>query len=61
MNAADTSLIVKRALEGQYGLWVTTDYGDVDLWGDDLRNEWDRLSPGEAFDVLGIITRETVR
>jgi hypothetical protein len=59
VNATDTAALVARCLESGTGLWIGTDYGDVDLWGDDLRDEWDRLSPGEAFDVLGIITKET--
>lgn len=61
MNAADTALIVKRALEGQYGLWVDTDYGHLDLWGNELAHTWDNLAPGEGFTVLGIITKETAR
>lgn len=56
MNTTDTALLVARCLESGSGLWVDTDAGELDLFGDDLRTEWDNLAPGEAFEVLGIIT-----
>lgn len=55
MNTTQTAQMVEAALEGGYGLWVDTDAGDVDLFGDDLREAWEDLAPGEAFDVLGVI------
>jgi hypothetical protein len=58
MNYTDTNTLVQRALAGGYGLWVEMDAGDFDLFGDDLRDEWDSLAPGEAFEVLGVITDE---
>lgn len=58
MNATDTNTLVQRALAGGYGLWVDLDAGDFDLFGDDLRDTWDGLAPGEAFEVLGIVTDE---
>lgn len=58
MNATETNTLVNRALAGGYGLWVDTDAGDFDLFGDDLRETWDSLAPGEAFEVLGIVTDE---
>lgn len=61
MNTTDTALLVQKALEHNYGLWVSLDIGDVDLFGDDLRTEWDNLAPGEGFEVLGIITDDVRR
>lgn len=61
MNTTDTNTLVTRALEGGYGLWIDTDYGDVDLFGDELREAWDDLAPGEAFKVLGVITTKKGR
>lgn len=55
MNTTDTAALVARCLESGTGLWVELDYGTVDLYGDDLRDEWEALSPGEAFTVLGIL------
>lgn len=55
MNTQDTGLMVELALSGGYGLWVELDAGDVDLFGSDLSEEWENLSPGETFNVLGII------
>lgn len=55
MNTTDTARMVGAALEGNYGLWVDTDMGDVDLFGDDLEQAWDDLAPGEAFKILGVI------
>lgn len=57
MTYADTNILVKRALAEGYGLRVELDAGVFDLFGDDLREEWDVLMPGEAFDVLEIVTR----
>ena len=57
MTYADTNILVKRALAEGYGLRVELDAGVFDLFGADLREEWDVLMPGEAFDVLGIVTR----
>lgn len=57
MTYADIDLFVKRALAGGYGLRVELDAGVFDLFGDDLREEWDVLAPGEAFDVLRVVTR----
>ena len=56
MTYADTSILVKRALAEGYGLRVELDAGVFDLFGADLREEWDVLMPGEAFDVLGVVT-----
>jgi len=56
MNAADVNTLVAKALEHGYGLWVDTDYGDVDLFGAELREAWDNTLPGEGFEVLGVIT-----
>lgn len=58
MNYAETGELVKKALAGGYGLWVDLDAGDFDLFGDDLRETYDSLAPGEAFEVLGIVTDE---
>lgn len=58
MNTTDTSAIVTLALEKGYGLWVDTDMGEVDLYGADLEETWDSLSPGGGFSVLGILTKE---
>lgn len=58
MNATDTATLVAKALEHGYGLWIDTDYGDVDLFGDDLRTKWGALAPGEGFTVLGVITED---
>lgn len=55
VNTTDTAALVARCLESGTGLWVELDYGTVDLYGDDLRDEWEALSPGEAFTVLGIL------
>lgn len=57
MTYADTNIIVQRALTEGYGLRVEIDAGVFDLFGDDLREEWDVLMPGEAFDVQGAVTR----
>lgn len=51
----NTNTLVQRALAGGFGLHVELDAGRFDLFGDDLRDEWDALAPGEAFEVLGII------
>ena len=56
MNTTDTATLVAKALEHGYGLWVDTDYGDVDLFGAELKEAWLALAPGEGFEVLGIIT-----
>lgn len=56
MNAADVNTLVSKALENGYGLWIDTDYGDVDLFGAELKEVWEALLPGEAFTVLGVIT-----
>lgn len=58
MNTTDTDAIVTLALKKGYGLWVDTDMGEVDLYGADLSETWDSLSPGEGFAVLGILTKE---
>lgn len=58
MNTTDTAAIVTLALKKGYGLWVDTDMGEVDLYGEDLSETWDSLSPGEGFAVLGILTNE---
>lgn len=58
MNATDTNTLVQRALAGNYGLWVDLDAGDFDLFGDDLREAWEGLAPGEGFSVLGVVTDE---
>lgn len=58
MNATDTNTLVQRALAGGYGLFVEMDAGYFDLFGDDLRDEWDALAPGEAFQVLGVVLDE---
>lgn len=58
MNYAQTGELVKKALAGNYGIWVRLDAGDFDLFGDDLRDEWESLAPGEAFSVLGLLTGE---
>lgn len=58
MNKTDTAAIVTLALKKGYGLWVDTDMGEVDLYGADLSETWDSLSPGEGFAVLGILTKE---
>ena len=57
MTYADTNILVQRALTEGYGLRVELDAGVFDLFGADLREEWDVLMPGEAFDVLGTVTR----
>lgn len=56
MNTTFTALLVQKALEHGYGLWVDTDSGQIDLFGEDLRSTWELLGPGEGFEVLGIIT-----
>lgn len=56
MNTTDTASLVARCLESGHGLWVDTDYGQLDLFGDDLEQTFESLSPGEAFEVLGILT-----
>lgn len=58
MNNTDTAAIVTMALENNYGLWVDTDMGEVDLYGADLSETYDNLEPGECFAVLGILTKE---
>lgn len=58
MNATDTNTLVHRALAGGYGLWVDLDSGDFDLFGVDLEETYDSLAPGEAFEVLGIVTND---
>lgn len=58
MNTTDTAAIVTMALENGYGIWADTDMGEVDLYGTDLSETWDSLSPGEGFAVLGILTKE---
>lgn len=58
MNTTQTAQLVEAALEGGYGLWVELDDGDFDFFGADLEEVWDSLAPGEAFTVLGIITRK---
>ncbi len=58
MNTTDTAAIVTMALENNYGLWVDTDMGEVDLYGSDLSETYDNLAPGEGFAVLGILTKE---
>lgn len=55
MNTTDTAMMVENALASGYGLWVETDMGDIDLSGDDLRNAWEDLAPGEAFVILGVV------
>lgn len=55
MNAIDTAELVARCLKTGTGLWVDTDFGDFDLFGEDLAEAWDSLAPGESFVVLGII------
>lgn len=58
MNTTDTAAIVTLALKKGYGLWVDTDMGEVDLYGADLAETYDKLGPGEGFVVLGILTKE---
>lgn len=58
MNATETNTLVERALAGSYGLWVSLDAGDFDLFGADLVEVWGNLAPGEAFVVLGVVTDE---
>lgn len=58
MNEAETAALVERCLESGTGLWVDTDMGEVDLYGDDLEETYDNLAPGEGFAVLGILTKE---
>lgn len=58
MNTTDTAAIVTMALEKGHGLWVDTDMGEVDLYGADLEETYDNLTPGEGFAVLGILTKE---
>lgn len=58
MNTTDTAAIVTMAIKEGYGLWVDTDMGEVDLYGADLSETYDNLAPGEAFQVLGILTKE---
>lgn len=55
MDYTDTAELVEKALIGNFGLWVQLDAGDFDLFGDDLRETWDGLAPGEAFSVLGVL------
>lgn len=59
MNDADVNRLVQKALKHNYGLWVDTDYGQLDLFGDDLAETWDNLAPGESFVVLGVVTADT--
>lgn len=54
MNTTDTATLVSRALEHGYGLWIDTDYGDVDLFGAELKEAWEQTLPGEGFEVLGV-------
>lgn len=56
MNHVQTNELVAKALEHNYGLWIDTDYGDVDLFGAGLKEAWEQTLPGEAFTVLGVIT-----
>lgn len=58
MNAYETAALVARCLESGTGLWVDTDMGELDLYGADLSETWDSLSPGEGFAVLGILIKE---
>lgn len=58
MNTTDVGTLVSKALEHGYGLWVDTDYGQLDLYGNELAYMWDNLSPGEGFEVLGVITED---
>lgn len=44
---------VQAALDGGYGLIVDMDHGELRLSGDDLRQEWDDLAPGESFTIVG--------
>lgn len=55
MNTTETELLVARCLKSGSGLWVDTDYGQLDLYGADLEETWNSLSPGEAFVVLGVL------
>lgn len=58
MNTTDTAAIVTMALKKGHGLWVDTDIGELDLYGADLSETYDNLTPGEGFVVLGILTKE---
>lgn len=58
MNTTDTARMVDAALAGDYGLWIDTDMGDVDLFGSDLEDAWESLAPGEGFKILGVITKK---
>lgn len=55
MNTTDTNALVEMALEEGYGLWVEMDSGYVELFGDELRDEWDAVAPGESFQILSIL------
>lgn len=55
MNTTDTAALVTRCLESGSGLWIDTDMGELDLFGSDLEDFYADLSPGEGFDVLGVI------
>lgn len=44
---------VDWALENDAVLTVDMDPGEFDLSGDDLREEWENLAPGEGFEITG--------
>lgn len=56
MSYADTAEAITSALASGATLRIKTDYaGTADLAGEELRQEWEDLAPGEAFTVLGVV------
>lgn len=53
----DTHQLVQDCLADGRGLRVELDPGEIELYGQDLRETWDALAPGEPFVVLEVLPK----